>query len=126
MRYVICLFLVACQTPHKERLSPVVDVKATPSPVVIKEKPVEPTLPPDEQILRDAVNSVDSITMEAAGWSGFKKLKVVSKTIDQFETDSCTTVTIGRLGGSKTGIFGLYTRQRGFWHLVDQEVRMGI
>jgi len=81
--------------------------------------------PPDGQLLRDAAGAVSDSTLRDLGASGFRKLRVVSKEIDQYERDECNTVVEGRIVpyGPKILVFGRYSKAGTFWKLVGQEAK---
>lgn len=81
--------------------------------------------PPDGQLLRDAAGAVPVSTLRDLGASGFRKLRVISKEIDQYERDECNTVVEGRIApyGTKILVFGRYSKAGTFWKLVGQEAK---
>jgi hypothetical protein len=82
-------------------------------------------LPPDGQLLRDAAGAVSPAEIRALGSSGFKKLRVVSKEVDEYEKDECNTIVEGKIVpyGPKIKVFGRYTKKGSFWKLVDQQAK---
>lgn len=114
---VLALVIVGCTSPKRSELRPLPVV-----PVEVKvAKVVAPSLPTDEQVMRDA-------QVELIKWAGMglrvKNPTISTKAVDKFEKDSSFALVQGRTNQGDIRIFLTYQMKNDFFRLVQRDSRI--